>query len=110
MMILPPTTATDEKEKGFSTQAVMVGLGFLVLLALLIGGYQVIMDRLNGDDAYRVKELRDRGEAYKSSCEFNALKLQAVQEWIRQNNYKPLPDMTVGKPCVEARPVEQPRP
>jgi len=103
------TAAKDEKEKGFSTNAVMVGMGFIVLLGLMIGAYVVIMDRLNGDDAYRTKQLLDRGESYKVACEFNALRLQSVQEWIRQNNYKPPPDLTVGKPCVEQRPIEQPR-
>ncbi len=104
------TKAIVSPEQGVSTVTFVIVIGFIVLLALFIGAYVVIMDRLNADDAYRVKELRDQRDNLKSTCDENFATLNQIQDWSRQNPTVKVPlNLLKVKLCPPITPIEKPR-
>lgn len=110
-MTQPSTKANpNPPEQGVSTVTFTVVVGFIILLVLFIGGYVIVMDRLNGDDAYRVKELRDQRDSLKADCDENFATLNQIQDWSRVNPTAKVPlSLLKIRICRPITPIEKPR-
>ncbi len=100
--LLPPVPDSNSETGGFRTV-----LAIIVLAIATFGtiGFMYIQfsDRVNGQDAWREKGVRDRMAGYKLACEKKFEKFGAVQEWIRDQKLKtlPPPELMVNDPCTQ---------
>lgn len=102
------TKAKDETDKGVTTVVFTVVIGFIVVFVLIIGGYQILADRLNALDAYRTMELMKQRDNLKADCEENFKTLSKAQEWLhQQTNLKPPLDIMTVKQCRPIQSVEK---
>jgi len=106
-MTLTPKQSVGEK--GVTNVVFAIVIGFIVIFVAIGIVYIVLSDRLNGLDAYRTKALFDNIKAQKEACDFNAMKLQAMQEWVRQQKGNPPPDLITIKPCLQLPQTEAPK-
>jgi len=92
---------TKTSEQGVTNTNVVVGMMFIILLILIGIVFIILSDRLNGNDAYRVRELREQRDGLKKDCEDN---FRIVGEWLRQQKVQPFNLI----PCRPIQPIEKP--
>lgn len=93
-------------QAGVSTTTFAVVFCSVVIIILLAAAYVVVSDRINGLDAYRVREMRDQRDGYKSVCEENYKASAILKEWLMQQGIKPPPDLMVQKNCIQPSSIE----
>lgn len=94
-------TDDDDPEKGTLRTVLAIVVLAVVMAVMLAAIWIQLSDRLNGIDAYRTKWLIDQRDGYKEQCEENLKITETLQEWIRQGNLKPPPELMTKEPCVQ---------
>lgn len=96
-------------DKGVSTVVFTITIGFIVGFVLIAMIYVVLNDRLNANDAYRTKELREQRDGLKQDCDQSSETLQKVQAWIKQHpELTPPLEVQVERKCRPIGPIEKP--